>query len=74
MSYFLHNSSRAEKAIMGLISQVSEKLTGSSHKTEPSEHVEPGTDEKIGAANASSAAGTTGTHNTSVDYRHIQAH
>ena len=52
---------------MGLISMVSDKLTGSSHKTESSEHADPSVSERIGTDNATSAAGETGTHNTGVD-------
>ena len=52
---------------MGLISMVSDKLTGSSQKTESSEHARPSVSERIGTDNAISAAGETGTHNTGVD-------
>jgi len=50
---------------MGLISKVSDKLTGSSHKTEPSGHAQSSFEQKIGTTTATSAAGKTGTHKTS---------
>lgn len=55
---------------MGLIGKVSDKLTGSTHKAQPSAHTQPDYDHKTGITTASSTAGQTGTQPTGMTGNH----